>query len=296
MTFDTKVPRKLKSIQQWFGSIIGRPLTEEDKVVPVAPSGELIENEAGQFILPSPTLHPAQRIQIYNQQYWWRLLSALQDSFPLVTRLFGYHDFNRSIAIPYLVKFPPHSWSLAVLGDRLPQWVEEDYNADDKELVLNAARLDCAYNESFIAPQYPPILSSNLPKEGDPSSLFEHFLYLQKHVKLFEMRYDLCRFRLEFLKQDVEYWFENDFPPLKKDKKYYTILYRNKNNEITWEDVTETEYRLLGFFQRGGTIDNLCQWVETQQDPFSEEAANRLQDWFRDWIVMRWLTLEKVNI
>lgn len=107
MTFDAKVPFKLKKTQLWFGSIIGRPIDEDSKMNPISPAGQPIEIEACDFIRPSPTLRPAQRIQIYNQQYWWRLLSSMHETFPLVTRLFGYHDFNKIIAIPYLVKFPP---------------------------------------------------------------------------------------------------------------------------------------------------------------------------------------------
>lgn len=173
MTYDTKVPIKLKKIQHWFGSIIGRPIDEDSRMNPLSPSGNPMELEAYDFIKPSPTLRPAQRIQIYNQQYWWRLINHMHESFPLVIRLFGYHDFNRTIAIPYLVSYPPTHWSLNQLGDKLPQWVEEEYQADDKQLVYDAVRVDWAFSHSFVAAELEPIHGANLPREGDPSSLLK---------------------------------------------------------------------------------------------------------------------------
>jgi hypothetical protein len=293
MTFDTKVPQKLKKTQLWFGGIIGRPIDEDSRMNPISPIGQPMEVEACTYISPSPTLRPAQRIQIYNQQYWWRLLSSMHESFPFVTRLFGYHDFNRLISIPYLVKHPPRHWSLSLLGDRLAQWVKEEYHADDVNLVLDAVQLDNGYNDSFIAPQATPIALDTLPTSGDPESLLEQNLYLQPNVRLFEFRYDLMNFRQAFLKHDPEYWVENDFPPLKKDKKYYNVLFRNSAQDVVWREVSEAEYRLLELFKQGTTVEKACDWIETQQSSLLDEATQNLQRWFRDWIVYRWLTIEK---
>src|SRR4051812_44875922 len=107
MAFDAAVPTQLKRMQEWFASIITRPVDEESRINPLSPEGVPMEQEACRYITPSATLLPAQRIQIYNQQYWWRLLSIMHELYPLVTRLFGHRDFNQTIAIPYLVKYPP---------------------------------------------------------------------------------------------------------------------------------------------------------------------------------------------
>ena len=292
MTFDHKVPNKLKRTQIWFGSIIGRPIDEDSRMNPISPSGHPMEIEACDYIRPSPTLRPAQRIQIYNQQYWWRLLSSLHESFPVTTRLFGYHDFNRMIAIPYLVKYCPHSWSLNDLGDRLEQWVEEEYEAEDKSLVMDAVNLDWAFNKTFWAAHKEPILMSNLPVEGDPTSLLGEKIYLQPHVQLFEFDYDLFTFRNEFLKQEPEYWIDHDFPKLKKDKKYFMILFRTSVNDLQWLEAMPAEYALLKLFQEGCTIDDACQWMEDQEDAFYQEAAQNLPGWFQKWIIHRLLTLK----
>lgn len=293
MTYDTNVPTQLKKTQQWFGSIIGRPVDENSLMNPISPSGHPMDQEAANFISPSPTLRPAQRIQLYNQQYWWRLLNTFHDMFPLLLRLFGYHDFNKTIGIPYLVKYPPRHWSLSLLGDRLVQWIEEDYHAEDKNLILNTAKVDWAFNHSFIAPALKPITSDDLPANGDLSFLLKKKLYLQPHVHLFEMDYDLFQFRVEFLKHPPDYWIENDFPKLEHSQPRYFYLSRTQDNNMTWNEISPGEYHLLRLFQKGTSIEKACNWLEKQDPSLYESAMKNLHLWFQEWTIRRWLSLSK---
>lgn len=292
MGYDPAVPSKLKKTQKWFASIITRPIDEDSRMNPISPSGVSMEEEAWDYIKPSPALRPAQRIQIYNQQYWWRLLNTLHENFPLLTRLFGYHDFNQSIGIPYLDHCPPNSWSLNPLGDRLPEWIQQHYEGTDKPLVFDAARLDWAYNFTFVIKGLKPLCLEELPVPGDMASLLPIKLYLQPAVHFFHFDYDLFSFRREFLKHDPEYWIDHDFPPLPQEDKYF-ILYRTKNNDIAWTEVSAGEYQLLEFFKKGSSIEDLCQWLEKQEGPLFEEASGQLHAWLQNWVARQWLSMEK---
>lgn len=295
MTIDVNTPARLRKVQLWFGSIIGRPIDEDSRMNPLSPSGERIEVEACRFIKPSPTLRPAQRIEIYNQQYWWRLLSTLQESFPTLTRLFCFHDFNRLIGIPYLIKFPSHSWSLNNLGSHLPDWAEREYHGEDRPLIVDSAKLDWAYNHSFTSSQMPPISTENM-ENGDPATLLEKKLYLQPHIHLFKFDYDLVSFRAEFIKKEPEHWIEHDFPELKKEKEYHFIIFRNQKNDIAWRELSPGAYHLLYHFQSGSSIEEACEWLEKQNAKIYEDAMNNLHKWFQEWIVMKWLTLQNESI
>jgi len=291
MNYDGKVPSLLKKEQQWFGSIIGRPIDEDSRMNPISPSGQPMELEAADHINPSSTLRPAQRIQIYNQQYWWRLLNTLHDSFPMLTRLLGYYNFNRSIAIPYLVKYPPTHWSLNYLGNRLSQWVQEEYLGEDKTLVYDSARLDWAFNYCFTVGELPSLSSEQLPSEAQMEEMLSKPLYAQPHLCLFQIEYDLFDFKIEFMKQDPDYWQEHDFPQLKKDRNYFFVLYRNVRNELSWKEISAGEYHLLGFFQKGTTVEQACEWLEEQDALIYEEAMQSLQLWFQEWSQRGWLSL-----
>lgn len=283
MTFDTKAPRSLIDTQKWFGSVITQRIDLESRISPIAPSGKPIREEAARYIAPSPTLEPFQRIELYHQQYWWRLLSILHDSFPLTVRLFGYTDFNEKVAKPYLLTYPPRTWSLNPLGDRLEQWIERYYTGDDKTLVLNAVRLDYVYIESFVVGEGDPLTAA------DESVLMEQTLSLQPHVKLFTFPYDLCAFRKEMLEQSVDYWIDHPFPTLVKKKKYHFVLARTRSKDIGWSEVTLPEYLTLEQLSKPKTIMQLCEWLEKQQREVVNIAGKNLQTWFQSWTARGWL-------
>lgn len=291
MIYDERVPTLLKKEQIWFGSIIARPIDEDSKMNPIAPSGELMEIEAVKHIVPSPTLRPAQRIQIYNQQYWWRLINAMQESYPMVTRMLGFFDFNRSLSIPYLVKYPPRHWSISYVGDRLYQWVQEEYHCQDKKLIADALSLDWAFVASFIAPQVPTLSEECTAKSIDPETISSLTLYIQPHLKLFIFDYDLLKYRREYLEKNHDHWLSNKAPVLDKSKICRFALYRNNNGDISWKEIDETGYRVLSLFQEGASIDSAVEWLESQDAKIYEAALANLQEWFQEWTARGWLTL-----
>lgn len=270
--FDQLVPKNLLEVQKWFGSAISRPLEKGDLIA------DSIKEEAAAFIVPSPSLEPYERIQIYGQQYWWRLLTILQEAFPCVLRLFGYHDFNDLIAVPYLVRYPADDWSLNTLGSKLVPWIEEFYHAEDKSLVLDAARLDYAYQVLFFVRDEPRLDAASEDFGVKP-------LYIQPSVCLIDFAYDMADFWKNLLNQEPEYWIDHPFPELKKDPTFI-IIYRAPNGRFKTKHITETESKLLANFRNGMTIDDLCEWVEKQSDAFRKDTESNLQSWFSEWTVM----------
>lgn len=289
--YDEQAPYNLSSTQEWFASVITRELDENGDSQSLSPKGMYLEEEAAKYVVPSPTLKPDKRVQIYNQQYWWRLLKTLHDNFPLVTRLFGYQSFNQEIAIPYLLRYPPYHWSLSIVGERLPHWIKEEYKALDLPLIRNAADLDWAFHACFLNPQKPPLNVELLTKEQDSSKLLTCTFYLQPYVFLFKWDYDLLAFREAFVAHDVDYWIDHDFPPLLKEQTYYFVLYRSPKNYIAWKKISAGEYALLQEFKKGSTLEAACAVLE-KDDALYEEAASHLQEWMQEWTIRQWLTLD----
>lgn len=279
--YDPKVPEALKSTQEWFGKIISFPLKEHSTISEISPSGKNIVEEAAIKIRPSPTLKPYERLQIYNQQYWWRLLNAMQDSYPFAVRLFGYTDFNESIATPYLIAHPPYHWSLDALGKKLPQWISSSYHSNDKQLIYDAAVLDLAYLSLFFKPLLPVLAEDQ----------FDGTIYLQPHVIFLEFPYDLMLFREEMMQQEPDYWINNPFPELKHASQSL-ILYRSLKGHTTYKILSSTEATLLKLFQKGTAIDTMCSWIEEQPLDFRKEVEESLQQWFQDWTIRGVLTAD----
>jgi Putative DNA-binding domain len=288
MTFDEKVPLLLREEQEWFGSIIGRPIDFQNHIHSVAPSGRPMEMEAAEHIAPSPTMQPVQRIELYNQQYWWRLLNTLHESFPIVVRLLGHFDFNRLIGFPYLVKYPPTHWSLSFLGDRLVKWCMEDYVLDNKQLILDCLAIDFAFTYGFVCGSLVPLTSVQMA--GQEEEIFSKKLYIQPFIFLYDHDYNLFHYRTVLLEQDVDFWRNHELPVLDRSRKYYHVLYRNKYNDLSWKEISYGEYFILSQFQNGASIEHVCELLEEQDPACYEAASEHLQHWFQEWTQREWLS------
>lgn len=278
---ETKIPSDLFLLQKWFASIITRPIDSESQMMPISPSGRHMSEEAKEFILPNLKLSSDQRIEIYNQQYWWRLLSILHQNFPTLTRLFGYTDFNQTIGMPFLTKFPSSHWSLSKLGDNLSTWINEYYSEKDKDLIYHTAELDYAYQSLFFAP----------PPAKFPLSLnhYSKKLNIQPHLKLFNLPFDLFSLRSSLLKEEVDFWTEAAFPVLLKEKNYFFLLYRTQNNLIAYKEVEEGQWTLLQLISTGLSIEETCDILEKEGGVICAEAEASLQLWIHEWIKEKWL-------
>lgn len=269
---------KLKELQTWFAKQIITPLNDDQTIA--APN---IEAEAPRYIVKSPTLQPHKRIELYNQQYWWRLINTMQEHFPLVLALFGHTPFNDRLAIPFLQKYKSYHWNINGLGEKFPQWIEEEYHESDKGLVLNAAKLDWAYISAFLAQDFKPASPGLEEKLIHNPSLF-----------LFEMPYDLFSFRREIMKQEAEHWIDSPFPALEKGRPYYFTLFRNPVHELPWCEIDEAEFRLLSLFEKPLSLNEFCDILEDH--PFQDAAEVKLSGWIQKWTSKPFLVPAKRRI
>jgi len=277
-------PQQLKEIQSWFASIITRPLNHDQTSIQTTPQGNTLAEEAPQFVTANAHLQPHERIQIYNQQYWWRFYKVLQEVFPTVARLFGHFDFNTMLVIPYLTTFPSKTWSLLELGHKMPFWISRYYKEKDKALVLMSAKIDWAFQESFTIKEYAPLsLTGATPDDfADALSLK---IKLQPHVHLFKCDGPFLQFREKFLEESIEHWIENDFPPLPKDGIHYYLIYRGPQNKlIHWESITLGQYKLLKLLKKGCSIMDACTFLEEDSEEVYIEAMHHIQQWFKVWM------------
>jgi hypothetical protein len=283
-----KAPQDLASIQKWFISIIEKPLTENQELAPLTERGNLVKEESIVVIQPSKTMQPYERMQVYNQQYWWRFYSIMQDQYPFLVRLFGYGDFNRQLVIPYLKSYPSKHWSLKPLGINLVKWLKKNYFESDRKLVINSSQIDLAFHRGFFKK---PLKNVGI-ENNYQASLFMCRFKLQPFVELHSFNGDYMSFRDEFLKQDPQYWIDHDFPILKKDRQYHYITYRAPDGHMYWEEISKAQFILLKTFKKGATLDEACLVLEDNQNYF-EEAIGNIQHWFKKWSELNLLAIRK---
>ena len=114
----------LGDLQALMFRCIRRPLTRDEEMQRELPDGASTAAVAETFIKPNDRLTSFDRLQIYNQQYWWRLLASFGEDFRGLRAVLGGRKFDR-LAVAYIDTCPSRSWTLRNLGERLEAFLRE---------------------------------------------------------------------------------------------------------------------------------------------------------------------------
>src|SRR3984957_2371998 len=119
---------KLLNLQRRMARAVMTPLTHFERMRAVAPDGRSMRAVASQIIKPNDRLTSFERLEIYNRQYWFRVLSAFAEDFPSLRAVLGGSRFD-AMATAYLIdcpsqsRFPPGELAAETseLGRRAPE-------------------------------------------------------------------------------------------------------------------------------------------------------------------------------
>src|SRR5271168_4040305 len=115
---------KLLNLQRRMARAVMTPLTRSERMRAVAPDGRSMRAVASQIIKPNDRLTSFERLEIYNRQYWFRVLSAFAEDFPGLRAVLGERRFD-ALAKAYLTACPSRSFTLRNLGSRLEVWLRK---------------------------------------------------------------------------------------------------------------------------------------------------------------------------
>ena len=130
-------------------------------------------------------------MEIYNQQYWWRLIATFADDFPGVRAVVGPKAFDQ-LTIAYLEACPSRSWSLRNLGAKFAEFLAEHPDTAAKlhaPLARDVAAVEWAATAAFDDPERERLDPKKLAA-ADPSTLR---LDLQPYLQLLELRHPVDR-------------------------------------------------------------------------------------------------------
>src|SRR5262245_47051737 len=91
----------LAQIQREMARAVMMPLAADDEMRREAPDGRSMKRVAASFIAPNSRLSPFERLELYNRQYWFRVLGALAEDFPALRSVIGGRAFE-AMSVAYL--------------------------------------------------------------------------------------------------------------------------------------------------------------------------------------------------
>jgi hypothetical protein len=175
----------LLDFQRRMSEDVTRPLTSEFAMQAAASDGTSVDQIVSNYVKPNDRLSPFERLEIYNRQYWLRVIAAVSEDYPALNAILGQKRFD-ALVLAYLRENPSTSFTLRDLGAKLPTWLDNhrEVAGPRHNLAVDVARLEWAYIEAFDSASLPPLSADDLSLLS-PASV----LLLQPHLQLLALRY-----------------------------------------------------------------------------------------------------------
>ena len=279
MSKDPAAPQDLADLQSAFAQSIMTPLRIDSDGY--AYQQESYHQQAVASMEANQLFAGIDRLSIYNQQYWFRLLSLLQKEMPLTRHRLGIVEFNR-MASAFLDTYPSEHPELHHLWKHMDRFMDGQHRWSTPSTV-EAAKLDRIYADMFFAMDHQEFDGAALSDE-QAAALLSRPLPFQSAFALFHEQWNSVRQRLTSARDD------NDeiALPVSRGQGYW-VIFRHATQGICEEELDSQQYHLLSNLHQGNSLTVACEELEQQ---LSSEAlsgvVNNIQHWFARWSQLGW--------
>ncbi len=284
----------LDQIQRGMFDAVRQPLTAAEGMRQRARDGRPMHDIAEAIIKPNDRLTSFERLEIYNRQYWFRILSALGEDFEGLRLMLGDRAFEK-LSVAYLLDCPSQSFTLRNLGSRLEAWLREhpEHIAGVEEIALDMVRLEWAEIEAFDEATKPRLSESDLAFLG-PDPRFE----LQPYIRLLELQYPVDELLLTIRRKQREFGMVSnaveELPQrrrprkraLPKPKMVHLAVHR-ADNSVYLKRLDPDAFGILCSLSEGKPLSEAMECMNWS-DGSGERAAENLQAWFALWSSLGW--------
>jgi hypothetical protein len=284
---------ELRELQRLTGAVIMRPLSRQWRMQRKWIDDRDMRIVTGEFIKPNDRLSSFERIEIYNKQYWFRLIDSFYGDFPGLRAVLGRLKFNK-LATTYLTEHPSRCYTMRDLGKDLVQFIQKHPKlvAPRFELAMEMARFEWAQVEAFDGPSHPALTVDDLLGK-DPAKLR---MAIQPHIAVLKLKYPVdeyvIRLKKSGLRGDASNAIEEDAAEkgrpkrgirIPRAKQAFVVVHRY-NNSLYYKRIEEPAYRLLISLGKGATL------VKAIKSAFDRDPDPELvREWFATWTELGWL-------
>jgi len=276
----------LSEIQQAITGALFRPLTDtEGMQTAAAPVAE-------RFIKPNDRLTSFERLQIYNQQYWWRILGAFGEDFRGLRAVLGESKFDR-LAVAYIEAHGSTSWNLRNIGANLVPYLEKhpELTHPRSTLALDVARVEWARVLAFDDPEKPRLTARQIAKTApDHLGLQPYLSLLELHHPIDEMMRTLKRTEISAMSNAVAatHTRRRKVVTVRRRRTPIHLAVHRVNYSVYYKRLDPEAYRLLVALRDGSTLEDACSIAFAGSKELPAQSAARIQEWFARWMEFGW--------
>jgi len=284
----------LLEFQRRMSEDVRRPLTPAFAMQALTRDGRSTSKIAASYVKPNSMLTAFERLEIYNRQYWFRLIDSLTDDYPALNAVLGKKRFD-ALILAYLQENPSTSFTLRDLGSRLPAWlsIRPEFAGARHDLARDVARLEWAYIESFDRANLPALSSEDLVSLDGDSKLF-----LQPHLQLLDLKYPVDELVLAVHRETPASDIKSNAvlerkqtsrAPLPKMRRSAVHLAVHRYDcSIYYRRIDREAYLILGALQQHRTLGEAVDIAFTSSKLSPKEQAILIQDCFAHAAELGW--------
>ena len=294
---------KLHVLQRAVARAVMQPLTSSERMQRKAPGGGRMSAYAARYIKPNERLTSFERLEIYNRQYWFRVLASLAEDYPGLRAVLGGRRFE-SMCKAYLTEHPSRSFTLRNLGARLETWLRENplWLRGRRVLALDMVRLEWADIEAFDGQAKPALRSEDL-LEVDAAKLQ---LGIQPYVQLLELHYPVDDLLLEVKHgDDTPDRASNAVQERRKHSKVRAVAkldpaqiflaVHRLDYSVYFRRIEPEEFALLNALRSGKALERAIELTFRKSSVPAPDRAAFVQHSFQTWAALGWFCLPEGN-
>ena len=287
----------LLELQRCMSQDVMRPLTPDFAMQAMTEQGFSSEEIAASYIKPNSALTSFERLEIYNRQYWFRVIDAVSEDFPALRAALGRERFD-SVVLAYLRENPSTSFTLRNLGARLPAWLASypELGGPQHALAVDVARLEWAYIEAFDGASLMPLGWEDFAALGRDSTL-----RLQPHLQLLDLQYPVDDVVLAVHKvtpaidivsnavSERRQSSEVTLPEVSRSNVYLAV--HRFDDSVYYRRIEREEFLLLAGLRDGDSIATAIERAFEGSKLAPDLQAARIQDYFAHASELGWFCL-----
>lgn len=265
----------LQALENWMQAVITHP----GGIGPGETSGEArrhLDRGPGtieQVILPSRRQSSRERLQVYANAYFWRLVDILAQEYPTVRHVTGPRRFYR-LAVEFLQAHPSRSYSLNFLSVDFPAFVRNEAKSLARRgLLADLATVERTMEDVFDAPEIKPLTPREW-KKIPMSAWTSRRLRMTPAMRLLELDYPVNDF-ISAVRQGKP-------APLPRKATQRLIVYR-RNFSVWRAPLTPIRFKLLSLLQSGATLPQAFEACAALRGFNAEVFTAALKGWFTGW-------------
>lgn len=267
----------LERIQRWFHASITHPGgSREGLESDLAKRSLPVANQPlDDILLPSNALNSIERLSIYADMYFERLIEIMADEFPSVRYLLGPQIFADAMKA-YITHHPSTHYNLARLGQEFPRFLSDEGErlaVPHREFAAAVATVERTMEVVFDERQLEPVLFDEL-QAIPPQGWHRVRLRTIPALRLVQLPYPVNDY--------ISAVRENRRIDIPDAGSSFIVIYRLAYR--VWRmELDELQFNLLSELQNGRTLGEALTVCAEHSGDSATALADSLHEWFRYW-------------